>query len=345
MSLLDPTDRLPRSQFDTRLIPDRQAIASWRESMNVLFAPRPHVGVEDGFYAKIDAALVGDLGIGRLEGSAQDFDRSRNKIARDGMDGYLLQFYLTGASASRSGDAPTAGPGDLYVIDMARPLMTRTNEHDQISLVVPRRLLATSLDAPDDIHERVLPANLPLVSLLRDTLQSLCRQFDTMTAREGELAAAPILSLAASAINSQVTEQTANGVELALSTAIRRHIEANLFAPTLTVETVMAQFGLSRRTLYRMLEPHGGFASYVLRRRLHRAREALRNPNSQSFAIADLARSHGFLRPEHFSRAFRLEFGLSPRQLREFATSRQGAYPAADMVRPDWASWIAHLGS
>ena len=344
MSLLDPTDRLPRSRYDTGLIPDRLAVASWRESMNVLFDPRPHVGIDEGFHVKVDAALIGELGVGRVEGSAQDFDRSRNKIARDGMDGYLLQFYLTGKSASRSGDAPTTSPGDLYVIDMTQPLMTRTSDHDQISIIVPRRSLAPSLNSPDDSHERVLPAGLPLVSLLRDTLQSLFRQFDAMTVRDGELAAAPIISLAAAAINSQVTEPTASGVELAVSAAIRRHIEDNLLDPKLTVETVMAQFGLSRRTLYRMLEPHGGFSSYVSSRRLRRARDVLRMPNGQSIAIADLARSHGFLNPEHFSRAFRREFGLAPRQLRDLATSGNGSYPAPAATESDWSSWIAHIG-
>lgn len=320
-------------------------MTSWRESMNVLFEPRPHAGIDEGFYAHVDAALIGELGLARVEGSAQDFDRSRNKIARDGMDGYLLQFYLNGASAPRSGDSAIASQGDLYVIDMARPLMTRTSNHDQISLVVPRRLLAARLDAPDDSHERVLPAGLPLVSLLRDTLQSLYRQFDTMTARDGELAAAPILSLAAAAINSQVTEQTKGGVKLALFAAVRRYIEDNLFSPALTVETVMGQFGVSRRTLYRMLEPHGGFASYVLHRRLRRAHEALRKPDAQLVSISDLAHNHGFPRPEHFSRSFRQEFGLSPRQLRDLALSKEGPCAAFNAAGPDWTNWIAHIGS
>jgi len=344
MSLQDSADRLPRSKFDTHLIPDRLAVASWHESMNVLFDPRPHVGIDEGFHARVDAALVGELGVGRVEGSAQDFDRSRNKIARDGMDGYLLQFYLAGKSASRSGDAPATGPGDLYVIDMTQPLMTRTSEHDQISIIVPRQRLAPSLNSPDDCHQRVLSAGLPLVSLLRDTLQNLFRQFDAMTVRDGELAAAPILALAAAAINSQVTEQTAKGVELAGSAAIRRHIEDHLLDRKLTVETVMAQFGLSRRTLYRMLEPHGGFASYVAGRRLRRARDTLRSPDGQSIAIADLARSHGFLNPEHFSRAFRREFGLAPRQLRDLATSGNGTHAAPAATDSDWSSWIAQIG-
>lgn len=80
------------------------------------------------------------------------------------MDGFLLQFYASGQSMSRRGAGETAGPGDLYIIDMAQPLATATTDHDHLSLVVPRRLLEGRLIGSGNNHERVLPAGLPRIS-------------------------------------------------------------------------------------------------------------------------------------------------------------------------------------
>lgn len=156
--------KLLRSRFDTRRLPEPLAQAIWHDSINVLFDTRSRKTVDDGFYASVDAALIGDVALGRLVGTGQEFDRSRSKIARDGMDGYVLQFYLKGQSAPRS-DArlETAGEGDLYILDMAQPLATTTSDHDQFSLIVPRRLLAPRLNSPDGVHMKVTPGALPLV--------------------------------------------------------------------------------------------------------------------------------------------------------------------------------------
>ena len=132
---------LARSRFDTRQALKRDAMALWRDSINVLFDARLRRSQDDGFFASVDAAFIGNVALGRTQSFAQDFDRSRHKIARDGMDGFLLQFYASGRSMSRRGSGETAGPGDLYLIDMAQPLATTTSDHDHLSLVVPRRLL------------------------------------------------------------------------------------------------------------------------------------------------------------------------------------------------------------
>jgi AraC-like DNA-binding protein len=347
MNLDCPAQRMPRSSFDTRHLPGQAAVSAWRDSISVLFEARPRKTVDDGFFARIDASLAGEVGIGRLTASAQDFDRSRQKIARDGMDGYLLQFYLSGHSASRtSGEEAMARPGDLYVIDMAQPLATRTSDHEQISLVVPRRMLAARIGHPDGHHQQVIPARLPLVSLLRESLQSLCRHLDAMSPQEGEAAMRPLLDLAAAAINSRVAEDQTANVNLALVAAVRRHIEERLLDPALSLEAVMAAFGLSRRTLYRLLEPSGGFQTYVTECRLRRAHQALRAPAWRHVAIAEIAEAHGFPHPENFSRAFRRLFGLAPREARQWAAlGRNLPGVPAGPTELHWSSWITAIAS
>lgn len=346
MSAVSSDSKLRRSRFDSRSLPDHLAQPAWNEAISVIFDSRLRKSVEEGFFAKVDAAFLGDVALGRLRSTAQDFDRSRYKIARDGMDGYLLQFYLSGQSASRGGsNCEVAGEGDLYIIDMAQPLATTTTDHDQISFVVPRRLLSARLESPDASHLRVIPAELPLVALFRESLKSFHGQIDNMSRREAEAVIHPLLDLAAAAINGHVDERSTVGVNLAHFVGLRRHVEDHLLDPNLTLESLLATFGLSRRKAYRLFEPVGGFATYVNRRRLQRALQALRSPGWRHLSISEIGTAHGFPNPENFSRAFRREYGLSPREVRQLADSGRSLPELAGRLSGmGWVEWIETIG-
>lgn len=346
MSETSPAPGLLRSRFDTRCLPQQIARAAWHESINVVFDSSSRRTIEDGFYASVDAVMMGEVALGRISGTAQDFDRSRYKIARDSMDGYILQFYLNGQSAARNdGNLPVAGQGDLYVLDMAQPLATSTTDHDQISFIVPRRLLAPKVDHSDNLHQRVIPAATPLVSLFRDSLSSFFRQADKMSAREGEAVISPLLDLAAAAINGQVDEEGAAGVNIARFASVRRYVEENLLDRALSLETVMGAFGMSRRTAYRLFETVGGFSTYVSRRRLQRSLRMLRSAEWRHVSISSIGEAHGFSNAENFSRAFRREFGLSPREIRHLASTGNGVPDfASSLSETGWSHWVSAIG-
>lgn len=345
MSDVPVEPKIARSQFDTRALPKATAHEAWNESINVLFDARARQSIEDGFFARVDAALIGEVAVGSLTSTAQDFDRSRYKIARDGMDGYLLQFYLRGKSARRSGsNSQVASEGDLYIIDMAQPLSTVTTDNSQLTLVVPRRLLAPQLDQPDNLHMRVVPATMPLVSLFRDSLKSFHGQLDAMTCRDGEAAMPPLLGLAAAAINGHVDEHSAIDVQTARFASLRRHVEAHLLDPGLSLDNLLGTFSMSRRQAYRMFEAVGGFSTYVTRRRLQRSLTALRSPDWRHLSITEVATAHGFDNPGTFSRAFRREFGLSPRAVRQLAGSGVHMPQVAGLSESSWSHWISVIG-
>ncbi len=346
MSADSSDTKLLRSRFDSRHLPAHLAQTAWNEAISVIFDSRSRKSVEDGFFAHVDAAFMGDVALGRLQSTAQDFDRSRYKIARDGMDGYLLQFYLSGRSASRGGsNSEVAGEGDLYVIDMAQPLATTTTDHDQISLVVPRRLLSSRLESPDASHMRVIPAGLPLVALFRESLKSFHGQIDNMSRGEAETVIHPLLDLAAAAVNGHVDDRNMAGVNLAHFVALRRHVEDNLLDPNLSLDGLLAAFGLSRRKAYRLFEPVGGFATYVNRRRLQRALQALRSVSCRHMTISEIGTAYGFPSPENFSRAFRREYGLSPREVRLLADSgRSLPDTTGKLSEMGWTRWISDIG-
>jgi len=333
---------IPYSSFDTRILPPKVARELWCDLIGVLFDAQPTGASNEDFFVGLDAWLVDGVGFAAMKASPHRFNRSRNKIARDGMDGYLLQFYIDGESQDWNGRY-TARKGDLYVLDMARPMSTATNPHSHIDIVVPRRLLAPLLKQPDDSHELVLDANLPLVSLLRSTASCYLQNLSRFSVGEAQASLAPLLGLAAAAINGSIAEDTSSAVDTALLARIRQYIDLRIFDPSLSLEGALGAFGVSRRTLYRLFEPFGGFQSYVRKRRLDLARRALQTGPMQSLSISEIAQMHGFSSPELFARSFRKQFGLTPREMRFHAG--EGLPDVENRGQHElWSRWVIDIG-
>ncbi|QRY70603.1 helix-turn-helix domain-containing protein (plasmid) [Ensifer sp. PDNC004] len=250
--------------------------------------------------------------------------------------------FTDGTSEDRQG-RHLACPGDSYVLDMAQPIATSFTDHSHLSLVVPRRMLAPLLKAPDKCHERVLPAELPLVALLRDTMASYFQNLKDMPVEAGHAVLRPLLDLVAVALCGQVDEERAGSLNLALFSRVRRYFEANLLDPTLTAHGVGAAFGVSRPSLYRMFEPMGGSTHYLQERRLGRAHAALRAVETRNVPIATIADKHGFPNPENFSRAFRRMFDMTPREVRGLALS-VAQRPHGREPQSAWSHWIGQIG-
>ena len=79
---------------------------------------------------------------------------------------------------------------------------------------------------------------------------------------------------------------------------------------------------VSRRSLYRLLEPLGGVHQYILRRRLSHIKRALNDPDNHE-QIADLAARFGFACQETFWRAFKRQYGAPPGEVRSQNSSHE----------------------
>jgi len=101
--------------------------------------------------------------------------------------------------------------------------------------------------------------------------------------------------------------------------SVRARTDAIIFEqaadPQLSPATIAAQLNISLRQLYRAFNATESPAARIRRRRLERAAELLsaRSPQPQ---VEKVAQECGFASAEYFSRAFRREFGISPRAYR-----------------------------
>src|SRR5262249_5422386 len=148
--------------------------------------------------------------------SAFSYERSPHMIARDGRDLYQIQLYQAGHShVLRGATEAQAGPGDIMVTDLATPIYTEEPAFRHIDLLLPRALLAPLLRDPDAHGGRILSRRNPLVALLGNHLESLLIQAPRLPAEHAMDVLIATAQLAASAMNSSISEPTAGGVKAA----------------------------------------------------------------------------------------------------------------------------------
>ncbi|MDI6025930.1 AraC family transcriptional regulator [Corticibacterium sp. UT-5YL-CI-8] len=109
--------------------------------------------------------------------------------------------------------------------------------------------------------------------------------------------------------------------------------------PDLTPDKLCRAVGVSRSRLYRIFEPAGGVSNYIRRKRLLKSRDALAD-SSDRRTISRIAEECGFTDASTYSRMFKLEFGISPKEARELGWQgvRHAAWLSTDQPVEDVCS-------
>jgi len=117
----------------------------------------------------------------------------------------------------------------------------------------------------------------------------------------------------------------AAGMRAALLERIFQTIEMRLSDPNLNYQQVASEHGISPRYLQKLFESiNDSFGHYVKLRRLERCRLDLRSPLHVQKSISDILFQWGFNDSASFSRAFREQYGISPREYRKMVSSDEG---------------------
>ncbi len=188
-------------------------------------------------------------------------------------------------------------------------------------LRVPRSLLAPRLLAPIPEQPQLISGDTPLAAMFNDMLISLSSrlgavepsQFQTIETVLAEFIAANLLN------DGDVTMLGGiSGRRASLLHRISQTIERRLVEPELGLADIAQDHGMSVRNVQKLFEAFDKtFSTYVRSRRLEHCREDLASPLCDQLSISEICYRWGFTDPAYFSRAFRDEFGVSPREYRK----------------------------
>jgi len=202
------------------------------------------------------------------------------------------------------------GFSDFSVQSFADPFEYVTEKNDFLVLFMPRNL--------DFIQSFKIEIRENAKTFLADYLLLLHRSLSDLRGADVPNVAAASTSLLAACLtksrdNSVEAQRPIDAVIMSRASKI---IAKQLTNPELASNLLCRELGLSRSGLYRIFEPVGGVSTYIRRERLRKTRMALAN-SSDRRPISTIAEQFGFLDPSTYSRMFKKEFGVSPREARE----------------------------
>jgi AraC-like DNA-binding protein len=249
-------------------------------------------------------------------------------LARDAMQpSIFVNVQLTGSSIVVQDDREALQfPGDLVIYDSTAPYALLNDSRMTGEFF---RIPHSALAIPHDLIRQACAVSLspehPLTSLTNDYLRRLAADPALFAAPNAELVAHPSIELVRAVIATHLKSDKIASEPLVATLKMRvlEYARNHLADPDLCADQIAAAHYISVRHLYKVLAEHGiGLADWIRTHRLEACRQELAKP---MLTIASVARKNGFSDMSSFSRAFRVEYGLSPREWREQCRNRSYA--------------------
>ncbi len=238
---------------------------------------------------------------------------------------YLIHFVLSGRGRFMRGSATYdlgAGEGFLIVPGETTYYCADVDEPWEYCWIgfsgseAERILKSLRLSAEDPIFHCDVAAGRYIRS---------CDGFPAVPERELTLAGNAYLFFAAIARERGFAENGSSGKCVGLAV---RYIHDN-YSYNISVENIAKHAGVSRSYLFRMFKLQNGVSvqRYLLEYRLKMSTALLKNP---AYNVSEVCYSCGFTDPNHFARAFRGFYGMTPSQFRKIQLAKQSSSSPED---------------
>ncbi|PWJ54377.1 AraC-binding-like domain-containing protein [Quadrisphaera granulorum] len=287
-----------------------------------------------GFSARMDRVVVGGLAVDRVVSQPYRVVRSGTLARRSPSEALVLFVLQDGNVCVTQGDrvAELRHRGDFTVIDAAQAYGAELRTTSDLTLVqVPHGWAGSQLDAV--IKRTALPVGGRggLAATAAATLSALRLMVTDRNDGVAHAAARNAVDLATAAVLERGGQaQVIVTSRASILAGARRFMLEHLADGDLTPAQVAAALPISERYLFSVFHDEGTTpAEWLKRTRLDRARDLLTSSQVQGGpTIQQVAIAVGLPRASHFSRLFREQFGMSPRQYRDLAAA------AAPVGRP-----------
>lgn len=247
---------------------------------------------------------LGNLALGMIEIPGSGYDIRWEHCKRPLLDHLVLSVPF---SRSPAGDMTAGKP---HMTCLALPDGGLTDDDLIIVLFLPRISPATN-----SLRIEISDATL---NFLADYMLLLHRSVADL--KEGDIphivSATGNLFAAALKPSSDNLVAARGAVDAVTTARIAQIVAERLNDRDLTPDKLCRAAGVSRSRLYRIFEPAGGVSNYIRRKRLLKTRDVLAD-SSDRRTISSIAEEWGFADASAYSRMFKSEFGMSPKEARD----------------------------
>ncbi len=320
--------------FETVSLPPREQFESWRAWYSSLLDVAAPTSPSGGFAARNEVWSLGGFTVSQASAQAISCWRTPALIRRTPVDHWVLTVCKRGTVDLRArNESVTIQPGIPFVISLAEEMATVKDGYERVQFYLSRDVFARIASSLD--RARVTPLDTPEGRLLADYMLLLAKNLRELPPDD-----APRLVTAVEAMIGACLAPSADRVatahvqmDLTLMERVRRAVRTHLRSPSLGPDRLCREAATSRSQLYRLLEGEGGVAHYIQRQRLSESFVMLCDV-SNALPIGRIADVLCFADASSFSRAFRREFGMSPRDVRSASQAGLPPVPPLKEVAP-----------
>ena len=320
----------PCNSFTTTTLPRHERLDAW----NAQFGALNDVVITDP--AGSDPRchnenwLLGDLLFSANHASPSLFVRSARHLRKSAVDHWAIRVLRSGENRFSHHDrTEVIAPGQPFLFSLDQTWSSEWSESEWLSLCLPRDAFPELSAGLAALGPGLLRG--PGAPLLADYLIMLEQHLRRATAEQRPMLAEATRAMVAACLLRDVTPRGVGSADVAVAQLerVRALVRRHLGSSTLNAQRLARMAGMSRSSLYRLMEPHGGVAHYIQTLRLKLAHALLSVPELSAQPVALLAERAGFFDASAFSRAFRTAFGYTPSEARVAALSGRGmAAPA-----------------
>jgi AraC-like DNA-binding protein len=300
--------------FSTMGLPAAKQLDAWRGWFDSVF----DVEVDDprqGFPATSETWNLGGFGLSRVHAPKLRALRTTSLVRRNPIDHWSIAFghqRTFGETGARHAiDVPARTP---FVVSLGRELVSRREEDVRLQFYLPRDSFSDLTTVLEAVEGR--PLGDAMGKLLAEFFALLARSAPDFSEADLPGLQIAVRSMLLACIAPSPDHDALGAPPLAATRkeVVRRIVDLNLRNNALGPDFLCRQAGMSRSQLYRLLDREGGVKNYIQRRRLKRCFAEL-SSNMEGRPVAAIAEDFGFPDPSSFSRSFKREFGVTPKEV------------------------------
>jgi len=274
---------------------------------------------------------IGRVNIFEATADGHGIRRNRADINASEADFYSVKYLRRGCGEiEQESRRRRFESGDICVVDSRYPYnLEFADSFSLSSFIIPYDLLYPRLANPRAAMGGLIPADSTLSPLLRSHMDGLINLRDDSNEVYSATLNDALCGLVAICLDdcSQTAEVNHKSANHMRYLAVLDYVTRHLSDPQLSPRTVAGACGISVRYLHKLFEPQGcTFGKWLLKQRLERCREQIADPRFAGKKLTVIPYDWGFNNLSHFIRAFRQEYGLTPRDYRKQAQSQWGLY-------------------
>jgi AraC-like DNA-binding protein len=320
------------TQFDSNSFPPEQRIDAWQDAVATMFLPlEARTNGSDGFRVKVDRLVLGPVLYARNLLSPQSLLRTQRQVshADDDRGPCIIVALLNQGEMAivQDGHETRLRAGQFTLFDTGRPYERHMlGDTVQTLFCVRKTLLNNRIDNLDALVATAFGREHPLGGITFDLLTGIAETGHRVAPETGERISIQALDILTLALSERVERapDTPSAHRSLMRLRILNYIQQHLANPELSIAMAARGVGISSRYVRSLLaDQNTSFRHHVLTLRLEHCRRALACAANAHRLVGEIAYSWGFNDLAHFSRAFRRQFALSPREWRQLSAKQQ----------------------